>query len=367
MSESFESLEFVGFPKYKISSLGEIYNITRNRKIKQKQIRHSMQVQLSKDKKTKVFFVHVLVARAFYGTPKNRVISHKNGNRKDNRAENLKWVTKEEKRKISQPRCKIGIPILQMDDNFNIIKIWGTTTEAAETLKYPKPSLFRACRTGKKYRSFYWKKDDQILENEEFQLAPFVEYEPVYVSKFGRVKKPDGIAYRGFLNLGYYFISLFSQSKNKFKSVQVHRLIIATFSERNDKKHINHRNGIKNDNRFENLEYASASENAFHAHRTGLCEDCGVKVDQLDLEGNFIKRFKSMRQAEKDLKINHRIISAACSGKRKDPIVGGYIWKYSKKTDEQEEIEQNSEELENNEKKDYESEEEQEDFEEENE
>lgn len=52
---------------------------------------------------------------------------------------------------------------------------------------------------------------------------------------------------------------------------KVHRLIATLFIE-NDaiKPMINHKNGIKHDNRVENLEWVTATENNIHAYRNGL-------------------------------------------------------------------------------------------------
>lgn len=54
-------------------------------------------VSLSKDGKTKNFYVHALVARAFIPNPFNcPCINHKDGNRLNNDSSNLEWCTQSE-------------------------------------------------------------------------------------------------------------------------------------------------------------------------------------------------------------------------------------------------------------------------------
>jgi len=64
---------------------------------------------------------------------------------------------------------------------------------------------------------------------------------------------------------GYVAVDLRDGCKN------VHRLVAKCFiKNEHDKKYVNHKNGVKDDNRVINLEWVTASENSMHAAKLGL-------------------------------------------------------------------------------------------------
>jgi hypothetical protein len=68
---------------------------------------------------------------------------------------------------------------------------------------------------------------------------------------------------------GYLRVALVKDGK--LITYKVHRLVASNFLDNfNNKPQVNHINGIKNDNRVENLEWVNNSENILHAVKLGL-------------------------------------------------------------------------------------------------
>ena len=67
----------------------------------------------------------------------------------------------------------------------------------------------------------------------------------------------------------YFYVNLYKDGKKSKHSI--HRLVASAYiPNQHNKPQVNHINGKKLDNRLENLEWVTASENGIHAYKNGL-------------------------------------------------------------------------------------------------
>ena len=140
---------------------------------------------------------------------------------------------------------------------------------------------------------------------------------------------------------GYFYVVLWDHGNNKV--LRVHRMVAEAFLEKPDNAEcVNHVNGIKTDNRVENLEWCTLSENTLHAIRLGLVVDpashfhtkgrhgkdhpTSKPVEQYTLDGEFIGEYESCVEAANRLGFVANNIQRCAHGKRR--TAHGYRWKY---------------------------------------
>lgn len=125
---------------------------------------------------------------------------------------------------------------------------------------------------------------------------------------------------------GYFVVELRGGNKRKVK--KIHRLVAEAFLENPfSRTEINHKDGNKQNNTVENLEWSTRSENLIHAYSSGLKKQKTKAVDMFTVYGEFIKSFQSQKEAEVNTGIHQGSISGCCRGKNK--TAGGYVWQYA--------------------------------------
>ena len=135
----------------------------------------------------------------------------------------------------------------------------------------------------------------------------------------------------------YVFVKL---SNINYKAFKIHRLVAQAFIPNlENKPQVNHKDWNKQNNCVENLEWCSQSENNLHKYRILKTKPTywnkwnilwknpiSKKVNQYDLDWNFIKTWDCIKEASLITNIASQSISQVCMNKRNR--AGKFIWKY---------------------------------------
>lgn len=183
---------------------------------------------------------------------------------------------------------------------------------------------------------------------------PVVGYEGYYiVSNLGRVKSVDRIVHHSGMfsraqkgnelvirtsSTGHYSTVMLSK-ENKKKQAKVHRLVAMAFLDNpNNYQEINHKDENKQNNCVDNLEWCDRKYNENYGTKRQRCvahtdyKKIAMKkskaVNQMSLDGNIVKIWKSLTEINKELGFSQGNISMQCNGKHPNPLYG-FLWRWA--------------------------------------
>lgn len=255
---------------YLIRDNGTIWSEKRNRELKgtlQRNEYHT--VYLTFNNKQYNFMVHRLVAEYFCDNPNNySIVHHKDGNRHNNNANNLEWVTSKINNAIENKKPSKEKSVSKIAD---LTKNWT-----------------------------------KLSFNENYAIN--IDGEVANLK--------TGLIVRGSERNGYLRITI------RNKQYSIHRLIWETFNGPIPEGYcIDHIDGDKSNNALSNLRLVTQSDNMKNAMKNG--HKGQILVLQYDKKGNFIQEFESIQKAADAMGVSHAAIRSAID---RNGTCKNYIW-----------------------------------------
>ena len=300
------------------------------------------------------FRVHRLVALAFLGPPPNRMawqVHHQDGDRSNNRVDNLEWVTPSGNAHYSHQNPLRGSagPLQSKPVRWRKFgsKDWinsGSAKEAAMLAGVSRRTIYNCCKSGKPATDLefsFVREVVQELVGEEWRsmLDPKsgMQVPCRMVSSMGRVTFQDGRVSVGKERPeGYFSTQLFLGPGHTVRCEYIHRIVAFTFLGPPPsplRSQVNHKDLDKGNNAVENLEWSSASENLAHRWAKGTRNRSYGKAVESRLRGSRDdwERHSSLAGAAEVLQVHRSGISSCIAGRYGQ--TGGYEFRLAQQAE----------------------------------
>lgn len=315
---------------YEVSNKGNVRNNHTKELIKSRKNRGGYILVSLKGKKRNNL-VHTLVAKAFMPNPEMKpTVDHIDRNRSNNNMENLRWATMKEQCNNRNCKGKVINTIIQNrkiwqinpnDENDkklhnNIEDVINFIIENGLSRTSKRKSIHTNLRTQlnnsenkSKIYGYNWAYElVENLENEEWKQVKekYPKAHDYSISNMGRIKNEIGHIVPGTIDAAGYKIMYLGIGNKRYK---VHRLVAQLFIPNpKNKRCVNHKDGNKINNCFNNLEWSTHSENTQHAMDNNL-NPCSKQIKAINIDTKEETIYVNQKDASNKLKIGAHTVS----------------------------------------------------------
>lgn len=296
--------------------------------------------------KPKIMRRNRIIATIFIPNPDNKPqVDHLNRKRHDDRVENLSWATSSENNKNRDLKAiaeKLYKSVGKFDMEGNLIEEYKNSFEAAADIETENflsvPGSIRSCAVRNKgiydfgkcstMYGYIWQ---YMYDEYKYNLLPGEILIPIkndyiessyFITNYLNIINKHG--YKKHLHILGGYPTCPMSINGKYKMMRMHRIVGLFFVEGRTKERdiINHKDENRLNYHPSNLEWCTSSENNLHSiHKKNKI------IDQYDVRtGEFIKRFKSAKEAAKTIPNSLHGTIRDAANKVKNAY--GYIWKY---------------------------------------
>ena len=258
---------------YEVSNYGEVRNKTTHRILISRLLSGYLAISIQINNKKVLSKIHRLVSTSFLVCPdESFIVNHKDGVKTNNNVENLEWVSRSENAKHAfrlglNKGKKLKVSQYTLDNVF--IREYDSPTDVEKETGIYRTHISKVCRGNSDRKTaggYIWRYSEGYEENQPVPDGKIMEEFPNYIiTKYGEVynlkRKRFLISTR--IATGYMSINL--SNNKKIKTFNVHRLVALVFLDNpNNLPEVNHIDFDKTNNKIENLEWVSSSDNIKH-------------------------------------------------------------------------------------------------------